>query len=60
VQAGQETFNNELGAQIEPRHLADDFRSKIFLGGGHGSKVENWFLIHHKDTKNTKKKERNS
>src|SRR5207247_9117733 len=36
VQAGQEAFDDKLGAQIEPGYLANNFRSKIFLRGGHG------------------------
>ena len=49
VQAGQEAFDDKLGAQVEPGYLANDFRSKIFLRGGHG------FPFHHKDTKNTER-----
>src|SRR5713101_2749058 len=36
MQAGQEAFDNKLGAQVEPGNLANNFRSKIFFRGGHG------------------------
>ena len=35
VQAGQEAFHDELGAQIQPGNLANDFRAKIFFCRGH-------------------------
>ena len=39
VQAGEEALDDELGAQVEPRHLADDFRTQVFFGGGHDAIV---------------------
>src|SRR5262249_14224743 len=35
MQAGQEPFDDELGAQVEPCHLANDFRPQVFLGSRH-------------------------
>ena len=34
---GEEALDDELGAQVEPGDLADDFGPQVFLGGGHGS-----------------------
>ncbi len=35
VQPRDEALNNELGAEVEPRHLADDGRVQVFFGGRH-------------------------
>ena len=35
VQALEKTFDDELGAQIEPADLADDFGAQVFFGA-HG------------------------
>src|SRR6202022_3870530 len=37
VQAGQETLDDELGAQVEPGHLVDDFRSEVLFWTSHDS-----------------------
>ena len=41
VQAGQKAFDDEAGAQVEPRHLADDVGSQILLGSGHAFIITN-------------------
>src|SRR5205807_296902 len=35
VQARQEALDDELGAQVEPGHLADDFGPQVFLRRAH-------------------------
>src|SRR5262249_11763144 len=35
MQAGEKAFNNELGAQVEPSHLMDDFGPQVLLGASH-------------------------
>ena len=37
VQAGEEALDDELGPQIEPGDLADDFGPQVFLGGSHAA-----------------------
>ena len=35
VQSLQKSLDDELGAQIEPLDLIDDFRFEVFFDGGH-------------------------
>jgi hypothetical protein len=40
VQALEEAFDDELGAQVEPGNLADYVWLEVFFGGGHEGNVE--------------------
>jgi hypothetical protein len=39
VEALEEALHDELGAQVEPRDLADDLGLQILLNGGHGAEM---------------------